>query len=103
MPIRDSLQRGDVPTEAELRGELEAELRHAKEEGEPLIVIERPNPSTTHLFVIWSKFDGLEQVVRSRLILDAYEAVRGQSEALKVTVSMGLTQPEADRMGIKVA
>lgn len=103
MPVRDSLNRGEVPSEAELRSELEGELRHAKDEGEPLIIIDRPNSSTTHLFVVWSKFAELEQIVRSRLILDAYEAVRGQGEALKVTVSMGLTRVEAERMGIKVA
>lgn len=103
MPIRDSLEKVGVPNEAELRNELEAELRNAKTEGEPLIVIERPHPSTTHLFVIWSKFDDLEQMVRSRLILDAYENVKGTVEAAKVTVSMGLTQVEAGRMGIKVA
>lgn len=103
MPIRDSLDRVGVPNEAELRNELEAELRNAKQEGEPLIVIERPHPSTTHLFVIWSRFDDLEQIVRSRLILDAYENVKGKAEAAKVTVSMGLTRGEADRMGIRVA
>ena len=103
MPVRDSLEKVGVPNEAELRSEIEAELRNAKPDGEPLIVIERPHPSTTHLFVIWSKFGDLEQIVRSRLILDAYENVKGKAEAAKVTVSMGLTQVEAGRMGIKVA
>jgi hypothetical protein len=102
MPIRDSLNRGEVPSETELRSELEKELRNPKDEGEPLIVIERPNSSTTHLFVVWSKLAELEQIVRSRLILDAYQAVKGEKEALKVTVSMGLTQEEAERMGIKI-
>ncbi len=37
---------------------------------------------------------------RSRMILDAFKEVRGEREALNVTVSMGLTPPEAQRMGI---
>lgn len=100
MPVRDSLLQTDVPNEAELRDELKAELQTPKENGEPLIMIER-HPSTTHLFVVWSRFEGLDQIVRSRLILDAYESVKGENEALKVTVSMGLTPAEASRMGIK--
>jgi hypothetical protein len=50
--------------------------------------------------VIWSRFDGLEQLVRSRIILDVFGEVRGEHEASNVTVSMGLTPAEARRMGI---
>jgi hypothetical protein len=39
-------------------------------------------------------------MVRSRIILDAFKAVRGEQAALAVTVSMGLTPDEATRMGI---
>jgi hypothetical protein len=52
MPVRDTLKTQDVPGEQVLRTELKAELEHPKESGEPEIVIERPNPSTTHVFVI---------------------------------------------------
>lgn len=102
MPIRETgLHRHDVASEAELRGKLEAELQNPKEKGEPEIIIASPTPGTTHLYVIWSQWDDLDQVVRSRIILDAFTAVRGEQEALQVTVSMGLTQAEADRLGIK--
>lgn len=100
MPVRERLNRTDLPQEADLQRQIEAELRDPQESGEPVIVIEQPNPSTTHLFVIWSRFEGLEQVVRSRIILNAYAAARGEQEALRVTVSMGLTPNEAERMGI---
>ncbi len=100
MPVRETLIRSALPQEAELRNQLEAELRNPTDNPEPVIVVERPHPTTTHLFVIWSRFDGLEQVVRSRIILDAFEDVRGEREALNVTVSMGLTPAEAGRMGI---
>jgi hypothetical protein len=83
-----------------LRRQLEDEMRHPHENGEPLIIIERPQRHTTHLFVIWASFDGFKQEVRSGLILDAYEAVHGEQAALDVTASMGLTPEEAKRAGI---
>jgi len=100
MPIHERLDRHDVKTEAELREALRAELENPHDSGEPEIVIERPSPGTTHLYVIWSRWEALEQLVRSRIILDAFEAVRGREEAETVTVSMGLTLPEAERLGI---
>jgi len=85
MPVRDTLKQHVVLGEEALRAELKAELDHPKETGEPRIVLERPNPATTHLFVIWSKWGDLEQMVRSRIILDAYGEAKGDSEALKGT------------------
>lgn len=101
MPVRDRLRSNEVDGEETLRAELKTELENPKSSGEPDIVIERPNPSTSHLFVIWSKWSDLEQMVRSRIILDAYTAVKGEEEAIKVTVAMGLTPSEADRLGLK--
>ena len=101
MPIRDTLTRHDLPSEADLRQLLVAELNAPHEGGEPDIIIQCPNPLTTHLFVIWTSFDGLEQVVRSRIILDAFQAARGEQEVRKVTVAMGLTPEEAQRAGLR--
>ncbi|HEY1691720.1 MAG TPA: hypothetical protein VGG39_06145 [Polyangiaceae bacterium] len=100
MPVRTSLRRHGLPDEAELRRALSDELRAPHAEGEPDIVIEQPAPGTTHLFVTWSRWDGFEQTVRARIILDAFEDARGEDEVLKVTVAMGLTPEEAARMGI---
>jgi hypothetical protein len=101
MPIRErGLNRTDVPSEQELRNELQAEFAEPKDSGEPEIIIERPTPGTIHLYVIWSRWGDLEQVVRSRIILDAFEAVRGAEEVVQVTVSMGLTPEESKRLGI---
>ena len=102
MPIRETgLQRHDLPSEEKLREKLKAELSSPREEGEPQIIISRPTPGTTHLYVIWSQWNDIEQVVRSRIILDAFAAVRGEEEAVQVTVSMGLTPTEANRLGIR--
>lgn len=101
MPVRSRLATPRVPGERRLRAELQAELKHPKARGEPDIVIQRPYPGTTHLFVIWSTWGELEQMVRSRIILDAYERAKGRREADKVTVAMGLTPMEAERLGMK--
>ena len=101
MPVRDTLRRPGVAGEETLREELSHELTAPKARGKPQIVIERPNPSTTHLFVIWSKWGDLEQMVRSRIILDAYTEAKGEAEAINVTVAMGLTPTEASRLGVK--
>jgi hypothetical protein len=101
MSVREgALRKIGVPSEAELRRDLEEEFAHPNESGEPEIIIERPTRGTTHLYVIWTKWSDLEQVVRSRIILDAFQAARGDEEMLQVTVSMGLTPDEARRLGI---
>lgn len=102
MPIRRyGVQVRGVSGEEKLQRELEAELRSEKETGEPVIIIQQPNPQTIHLFVIWSQWADLEQVIRSRIIMDAFAAVNGDEEAHKVTVAMGLSVEEAKRLGIK--
>lgn len=102
MPIRETgLYTYNVGPEAELREALIEELRNPKEEGEPLIAIDRPRPSTIHVYGIWSRWGELDQSIRSRIILDAFETARGDEEMDQVSVSMGLTQEEADRLGLE--
>lgn len=55
MPVRMGLGKRNVLGEDELRAELRSEIEEPKESGEPVIVIEKPHPGTTHLYVIWSK------------------------------------------------
>ena len=100
MPVRDHLIHTPLPEEPELQRLLEAELREPTDNPEPIVIIRRLRPTTTHLFVIWARFDDLHQAVRSRIILNAFTAVRGEMEASLVMVSMGLLATEADRLGI---
>ena len=100
MPVRDKLNIVGVAGEEDLVRELETELRTPKDSGGPLFIIERPHPRTIHLFVIWSKWQDLEQVVRSRMILDVYRLVKGETDASDITVAMDLTPTEANRLGI---
>jgi hypothetical protein len=101
MPVRTSLSRKTTPSESDLQAELEAELRAPKDAGEPDIVIEEPHRQTVHIFVTWSKFDGIDPAVRSSIIMDSFAAVKGVDEAQKITVAMGMTPVEASRLGLE--
>jgi hypothetical protein len=100
MTVRETLDQVTDPREDALRNELIAELENPKTAGEPDIVIEGGKSSGVKLLVIWSRWEGIDQTVRSRLILDAYEKARGEPAALRVVVSMGLTPEESRRLGI---
>lgn len=54
-----------------------------------------------HLYVIWDEWLPLNQRERSEIIMDAYEVTHTRLEILNVTVAMGLTASEADRMGVR--
>ncbi len=71
---------------------------------EPIIIEESERQQApTHLYVIWNEWSSLSQNDRSEIILDAYEQAKGRNFALNVTVAMGLTSQEAQRMGIEYA
>jgi len=72
---------------------------------EPVIIetsdVLRPQQTPTRLYVVWSDWRDLTQRRRSEMIMDAYIAVRGRTAALNVTLAMGVTPDEAERMGIR--
>jgi hypothetical protein len=68
---------------------------------QPIIIAEPPGEGPiTRLFVIWDEWALLSQQDRSEIIMDAYVHAKGQAEALRISVAMGLTAAEAARMGI---
>ncbi len=69
---------------------------------EPVILTERRRDGKIeHVYVIWSKWDKIERVQRSEAVMDAVEKVLLADEVLNVTIAMGLTPDEADRLGLK--
>ncbi|MGI4792344.1 MAG: hypothetical protein ACRYFS_26250 [Janthinobacterium lividum] len=83
----------------ELKQRLTDEFVHpANEYAAPFINIERPGTST-HLLVVWDEWRDLSQQERSSMILRAYEAANGIDAAIEVSVAMGLTVSEAERLG----
>jgi hypothetical protein len=69
---------------------------------EPLILEEfdRAN-ALRHVYVVWSRWRGVDRAERSEIIMDAAEKRFGPSKALDITVAMGLEPDEAHRMGLK--
>jgi len=101
MPVWERSQVQGGPEEASLRDELIAELRNQKETGEPVIIIEKTHRAMTRLYVVWTKWNNIDQRVRSGIIRDAFTEVRGATAADNVTIAMGLAPEEADRLNIK--
>ena len=60
---------------------------------------QQPPQNRVHITVIWDRWKNLSHQERSEIILDAYEAWRGQGSAEIISVAMGLTTVEADRLG----
>lgn len=85
-----------------LKDLLVAEIRQPTTNEEPLILVEEQQANrTVHLYVIWESWAGISARERSEIVLDAYEEAKGGVEAARVTVSMGLTKAEAERLGLK--
>jgi hypothetical protein len=86
-----------------LRESLIREWRQPSEDPtKPLIHIQSVDPSgLKRLYVVWEAWASLPQIERSAIIMDSYEAIHGVEDSLNVTVAMGLTRSEAERMGMK--
>jgi hypothetical protein len=54
-----------------------------------------------HLYVIWEDWADIPASQRSEIVMDAAEAVMDKATLMQVTVAFGLTQQEADRLGLK--
>jgi hypothetical protein len=92
------------PKTHHLVARLAAEYRNPVEgEVEPLLMEfdDTRHHGTIHLYVIWQDWKPLDLRERSEVIMEAFEDARGPEQALRVSVAMGLTREEADRMGIK--
>jgi hypothetical protein len=80
---------------------LETEWRNPQEGNvEPIIIEESPSRQarTNHLYVVWSEWTNLSPLERSKIVMQAYSKVKGPDMANDITVAMGLTPAEADKM-----
>lgn len=101
MPVRRGLPRILPAGAPDLERRLENEFRVPNDQGQPLVFEEPPEPApVTQIYVVWDDWASLTQQDRSEIILRAYERAKGEQAALKITVAMGLTALEAERMGI---
>src|SRR4051794_18800016 len=66
---------------------------------EPAILEEKDaRGELAHIYVVWSDWADLDRQTRGEIIMDAAERVKPKDEVLKITIAMGLTPNEADRM-----
>jgi hypothetical protein len=103
MSFRRATARALPPRAGELEERLVNELTTPSQDphAPPVIIAEPPgNGPITRLFVIWDDWAPLSQQDRSEIIMDAYARAKGQADALRISVAMGLTAAEATRMGI---
>ncbi|MEI6235028.1 MAG: hypothetical protein WCT04_18380 [Planctomycetota bacterium] len=57
-------------------------------------------PQYAHWYVVWDRFAGYNEVIRTDVVYRAVKKALGPKEALKVVTAMGLTPEEAVNMGI---
>jgi hypothetical protein len=101
MPLAYRVRESHKTEYEALLEQLLSEWRHPDtDHTEPVIIEESPgnDERTNHLYVVWSAWGNLTPLERSRLILQAYERYRGQALAADITMAMGLTPQEAERM-----
>lgn len=81
------------------------ELRLMRSEGSPdapmIIEEQMRHSSRIHVTVIWDGWTAAAPEERSRIILDAYERVRGPEFILTLSVALGLTHAEAKKLGVE--
>ena len=102
MPIRELLRYQPSAEYAALKTRLIDEWRNPNSSNQqPIIIVEQKTRyASLNVFVIWDEWRDMEQLERSEMIMDAYREVFGQEASYNVTVAMGLTQKEAERMKI---
>ena len=102
MPIGRLVPVQDLQSE-ELRVRLTQEWEHPSQFAQPVLIEAAGDrlSGSTQLYVIWDDWQALDQRERSEIIMQAYEETHERTDVLRVTVAMGLTAKEAERMGIQ--
>ena len=102
MPVKKFRPLQAPPEAAALTDRLVKEWRAKNSKAQQPVILEdsgRPN-QPVRLYVVWDDWRDLGGQERSEIIMDAYEARYGKDKVVNVSVAMGLTPAEADRMGI---
>ena len=102
MPVKKLGPKSYSSESQEMLKEILEEWRTPTEDcDKPIIILEdngRDDP--THIYVLWDKWEGIPHLERSEIVMDACENVLGLEKCSRITVAMGLTNIEADRMKI---
>ena len=68
------------------------------------VILEEPAPGAkiAHVYVIWSKWEQLDRLERSEIIMEAAQRRFPPHELANISIAMGLTSQEAQRFGLKI-
>ena len=81
------------------------ELRLEQAEGSPdaplIIEEDAPYSDRIHVTVIWDRWAQIGPEERSRIIVEAYEQVRGPGTFLTLTSALGVTHADAKKLGVE--
>ena len=102
MPVFEIGSVGNTNERQQLVRELASEwLKPQPGAVEPQIALERTaDGKPLHVYVVWSKWEHIDRVERSEIIMDAALAVLPPDDTYSITIAMGLTPAEANRMGL---
>ena len=68
---------------------------------EPVILEEFNNAGAlAHVYVVWSAWEDVDRAERGEIIMEAAEARFGSADIEEITIAMGLTPAEADRLNL---
>src|SRR5438552_12108253 len=103
MPVKKLVRSTPSPAARALLNRLVEEWRQPDPAAQQPIIVEESGGTNqpVHLYVIWDDWAPLGYIERSEVIMDAYEEIHGRNRSSNVTVAMGLTPAEADRLGIR--
>ena len=113
MPIRRRISRTAPQKYENLQKQLAEEWKNPRDDsGQPMIIIigEEHEGIPIHIYVVWDEWSSISsQTDRSEIIMDTLDQLTdpvnvpdssGFPDIARVTVAMGLTTEEAERMGI---
>src|SRR5687767_2855226 len=90
----------------ELADEIERVLREQnpspQTSDEPCVIWEENRYlNRINVTVVWDRWEGVDPEARGRIIIDAVEKAKGQPTSSRVTLALGVTKEQAQRMGIR--
>jgi|SRR5687768_5476195 hypothetical protein len=102
MPVKKLAKREAPPKAQALASKLVQEWKAKNSKASQPVILEDAGRSNQpfRVYVVWDDWEDLTGIERSEIIMDAYEEVYGKTKAVNVTVAMGLTTEEAQRLGI---
>lgn len=105
MPVIRKEKHPEFPQHNGLVARLVAELQRNQPAGgppdAPIIVEDVERSNFMHVTVLWDEWKDVDPEERGCVIMDAYERQRPE-DVINITVALGLTHAEAERLGIQV-